>query len=88
MGDQSMNVSVNPNIHPMRVSTNDLLKYMWRKGVTRAFDLIRDFGYTPGGARHKLFMVRATGLIINDRRGEWVVTRKGEKRLVYIGVKL
>ena len=61
---------------------------MWLKGVTRPFDLIEDFGYTPGGARYKLTHLKKEKLIINDRRGEWVVTRYGEQRLVYIGVKL
>jgi hypothetical protein len=81
-------VWLNPNVHVERVSTNELLKYMWRKGVTRAFDLVKDFRYTPGGARRKLFSLKQMRLIINDRPGQWVVTRNGEKRLVYIGVKL
>ena len=88
MADPDANACIKSSYRPMRLSTNQLLKYMWRKGITRPFDLIKDFGYTPGGARYKLVHVKKLGLIVNDRRGEWVVTRIGEKRLVYIGVKL
>ena len=82
------NVTVNCNHIRMRVSNNDLLKYMWKKGVTWRFDLVNDFNYTTSSAGCRLSRLKKAGLIINDKRGQWVVTRRGEQRLVYLGVKL
>jgi predicted transcriptional regulator len=71
-----------------KATINELLVYMWRMGVTRPFDLTNDFGYTYNGATCMLSLLKKRGLVLNDRRGEWVVTRRGEQRLVHIGVKL
>ena len=50
-------------------------------------ELANKFGYTYSGASVRLDTLKKYGRAINDRRGEWLVTKYGEKRLIYIGVK-
>ena len=65
----------------MKATKDEILEYMFRRGVTVALDLMNNFGYTEGGAWCRLTKLKHFGLIINDRRGEWVVTDYGVKRI-------
>ncbi len=53
--------------------------------VTRALDLVEWFDYTLGGAWSILTWLKKQQLVINDRRGEWVLTDRGYARLEHWG---
>lgn len=69
----------------IRASKLELLEFIKRKEIVGAFDLMTRFGYTRGGADSVLHWLKAQGLIINDRRGEWTITDVGMRRLIYYG---
>jgi hypothetical protein len=68
-----------------KASKLEVLEFMWRNGVTGYTDLVNRFSYSEGGAAKALWRLKQQGLAVNDRRGEWVVTDFGLKRLIYYG---
>lgn len=69
----------------MKASKIQLLEYIYRRRVVTRLDLMEKFGYTSGGTSSMLNWLKKEGLIINDRRGEWVITDRGVARLIYYG---
>ena len=69
----------------MKASKIQLLEYIYRREVVTRLDLMQRFGYTSGGISSMLNWLKKEGLIINDRRGEWVITDRGMARLTYYG---
>jgi predicted transcriptional regulator len=88
MDGEKTNIVASNEIRKPKATLDEILTYIWRVGLTSPLDLANKFGYTYSGAADKLYRLKKRGRVINDRRGEWVVTKRGEKRLVYKGVKL
>jgi DNA-binding IclR family transcriptional regulator len=63
----------------------DVLEFINKSEVVGATDLCNHFGYTEGGAYSTLGELKHRKLIVNDRRGEWVITDSGLSRLIYYG---
>lgn len=56
--------------------------------VTRLVDLMERFGYQHRTAGSVMSWLKKQGLVINDRRGEWVLTENGYEKLDYYRKKL
>lgn len=68
-----------------RATFLQVLEFVNKRDVVIALDLMEQYGYTHGGAVSTLCFLKRQGFIINDRRGEWVITDKGTARLIYYG---
>ena len=68
-----------------RATFLQILEFIYKREVITPFELIEQYGYTRGGATSMLVHLKRNGLIINDRRGEWVITDRGVARLIYYG---
>jgi len=62
-----------------------VLEFIREREVVTCQELADKFGYQGGGASTMLSRLKQQGLVINDRRGEWIVTDLGLKKLIYYG---
>ena len=69
-----------------RATKIEVLQFIWKEGIVRYQDLMEKFGYTEGGASSMLSWLKREKLVVNDVKGEWVVTDRGVKRLLYYGM--
>lgn len=63
----------------------EVLEFIKKREVVTPTDLMEKFRYTCGGAYSTLGWLKREGFITNDVRGEWTITDKGMKRLIYYG---
>ena len=68
-----------------RASKLLVLEFIYQREIVTCLDLIKEFGYTPGGAWSVLSWLKKQGLVINEERGEWTITDDGINRLIYYG---
>ena len=57
-----------------RASGLSVLEFIKQKDIVSRHDLVEKFNYSSGGASWMLSWLKRQGLVINDRRGEWVIT--------------
>ena len=62
-----------------------ILDFIWASELVGPSDLVEKFGYTAIGASTMLNWLKGQGLVINERRGEWTVTDRGLRTLIYYG---
>jgi len=58
-----------------------ILEFVALNEVITPLDLMNEFGYARGTASGVLCWLKRQGLVINDRKGEWVLTDRGYDRL-------
>ena len=70
------------------VDNIQILKFINYMGVLRYQDLEVHLEMTTTAARFRLTYLKKRGLIINDRRNEWVLTDRGINYMRLKGVKV
>jgi hypothetical protein len=68
-----------------KASKLEVLEFIWKNEVIGYSDLVNRFNYSEGGAAKALWRFKQQDLVVNDRRGEWVLTDIGLRRLIYYG---
>lgn len=70
--------------YPIKATKSELLKYIKKKEIITAMDLVDHFGYKPESAKAKLRSLRQKGLVTSwVSPGQWCLTQQGEKRYQY-----
>ena len=65
-----------------------ILKYINYAGFVRYQDLEIDLEMSATAARFRLTYLKKRGLIVNDRRNEWVLTDRGINYMLRKGIKV
>jgi len=62
----------------------EILSFMESREIVTANDLMQRFGYTYSYACKRLSLLKKQGLVTILRRGEWMLTGAGYKRVHYL----
>ena len=74
----------NKKHYPIRATKVELLKFIKKREIITANDLVDHFRYKPESARVKLYALAREGLLTSwVSPGQWSLTQQGEKRYQY-----
>jgi len=69
---------------PIKARKLEVLKFIRKREVVAAYDLVDQFGYTYSSARCRLSRLGKEGYIQRiSTKGEWCLTEKGYEKLAY-----
>ena len=71
---------------PIKARKLQVLEFIHDKEIVTAYDLMEQFGYTYSSARCRLSQLRKEGFTERLDKGQWCLTDKAYKKLLYHGV--